>query len=202
MAEERAREYALDRRELMARVLAERGHTLVVAGLGAPGYDCAAAGDHDLTFYLWGAMGSAATVGLGLALAQAQRRVLVVTGDGELLMGLGSLATVAAESPANLAILVLDNEAFGETGQQAGLTGGKADLAALARAAGFAHALTARSPEDVPALIDLLYRREGPALAVAKVALKADPMVLPPRDGALLRARFRRALLGPAADYG
>ena len=201
MSEPRAAAYELDRRELVAAVLKERGDALVVAGLGAPAYDCRAAGDHDLTFYLWGAMGSAAAVGLGLALARPERRVLVITGDGELLMGLGGLATVAAQDPENLAILVLDNEAFGETGRQTGLTAGRADLAALARGAGFPHATTARAPREVPDLIDLLLRRPGPALAVAKVALKPDPLVLPPRDGALLRARFRRALLGPAADY-
>ena len=145
-------------------------------------------------------MGSAASIGLGLALAQPQKRVLVVTGDGELLMGLGALATIAAQAPANLAILVLDNEAFGETGQQVGLTAGRADLAALARAAGFPHAATVRAQDGVPELVELAWRRPGPALAVAKVALKADPLVLPPRDGALLRARFRRALLGPDAD--
>jgi thiamine pyrophosphate-dependent acetolactate synthase large subunit-like protein len=199
--EPRAAAYELDRRAVVAAVLAERGDGLVVAGLGAPGYDCYAAADHDLTFYLWGAMGSAAPVGLGLALAQPKRRVLVVTGDGELMMGLGGLATIAAQAPANLAILVLDNEAFAETGQQTGLTAGKADLAALALAAGFPHAMTARRAADMPTLLDFAWRQPGPALAVAKVALRADPMALPPRDGALLRARFRRALLGPAADY-
>src|ERR1700690_568179 len=106
------------RRVVVARILADRGDILVVTGLGSPTYDCAAAGDHPLNFYLWGAMGSAATVGLGLALAQPQRRVLVITGDGELLMGLGALATIGAKKPANLAIAVIDNEHYGETGMQ------------------------------------------------------------------------------------
>ena len=85
----------LSRRSAVARILADRRDTLVVTGLGSPTYDCAAVGDHPLNFYLWGAMGSAVTVGLGLALAQPERRVLVLTGDGEMLMGLGALATVA-----------------------------------------------------------------------------------------------------------
>src|SRR5438876_3974101 len=111
-------ENKLPRRAAIAQILAERQDTLVVTGLGSPTYDCAAAGDHPLNFYLWGAMGSATTVGLGLALAQPQRRVLVITGDGELLMGLGALATVGAKKPANLAIAVIDNERYGETGGQ------------------------------------------------------------------------------------
>src|SRR5947207_10569839 len=108
----------LSRRSAVARILADRRDTLVVTGLGSPTYDCAAVGDHPLNFYLWGAMGSAVTVGLGLALAQPERRVLVLTGDGEMLMGLGALATAAAKKPSNLAITVIDNGHYGETGMQ------------------------------------------------------------------------------------
>ena len=107
---------ALDRRTVVARLLKDRGDLLVIAGLGAPAWDVAAAGDHPLSFPLWGAMGGAAMVGLGLALARPERRVLVVTGDGEMLMGLGALATIAVQRPDNLAIVVLDNERYGETG--------------------------------------------------------------------------------------
>ncbi len=109
---------ALNRREVVASLLKRRDGLLVVAGLGAPAWDCAAAGDHPFTFPLWGAMGSAAMIGLGLALAQPKRRVLVVTGDGEMLMGLGSLATIGVRRPGNLSIVVLDNERYGETGMQ------------------------------------------------------------------------------------
>src|SRR4030095_3174061 len=97
----------LARRSAIARILTDRGDMLVVTGLGSPTYDCAAVGDHPLNFYLWGAMGSAVTVGLGLALAQPKRRVLVITGDGEMLMGLGAVATAAAKKPDNLAIAVI-----------------------------------------------------------------------------------------------
>src|SRR5436305_13913437 len=113
----------LPRRAAIAQIPAERQDTLVVTGLGSPTYDCAAVGDHPLNFYLWGAMGSAVTVGLGLALAQPERRVLVLTGDGEMLMGLGALATVAVKRPQNLAVVVIDNEHYGETLRQRSYTG-------------------------------------------------------------------------------
>src|SRR5882757_6045291 len=127
----------LMRRDVVAQILADRGDILVVTGLGSPTYDCAAAGDHPLNFYLWGAMGSAVTVGLGLAMAQPKRRVLVITGDGELLMGLGALATVGAKKPGNLAIAVIDNEHYGETGMQRTHTSAGVDLAGIAHSAGF-----------------------------------------------------------------
>ncbi len=187
----------LNRRALVADLLAERGEALLVTGLGSATYDAAAAGDHALSFYLWGAMGSAAMIGLGLALAQPLRRVLVITGDGELLMGLGSLAVIAAERPRNLALLVLDNEAFGETGRQPGLTGRGIPLAAVAKAAGFAATLEVANANDTGALAELLYRTPGPVLAVAKISGEPEPMVLPERDGRFLTQRFRAALLGP-----
>ena len=183
----------------------------MVAGLGSPAWDCHAAGDSLLNFYFWGAMGGAAMLGLGVALAQPTRRVLVVTGDAEMLMGVGSLATIAAQAPSNLAVLVLDNEAFGETGRQAGLTRRHADIAAIARGAGIGAgseagigaAFTvggdvAEEPAgmDVDALAGTLFEAEGPVLCVAKVALSAEPGSYPPRDGVLLRDRFRAALAG------
>src|SRR3979409_1496634 len=108
----------LERRAVVRALLADRGDLLVVAGLGAPAWDATDAGDHALTFPLWGGMGGATAIGLGLALAQPERRVLVLTGDGELLMGMGSLATIGAQRPRNLSVVVLDNERYGETGMQ------------------------------------------------------------------------------------
>lgn len=189
----------LDRRAVAAALLAERGDLLVVAGLGAPAYDTAAAGDHPLTFPLWGAMGSAAMIGLGLALAQPSRSVLVLTGDGEMLMGMGSLATIGAQRPANLAIAVLDNERYGETGAQATHTALGVDLAAIAAACGFAAAETIREMAAVEALRDRLKAGCGPLFAQIKIAPEMPPMVLPPREGTLLKTRFRAALLGPEA---
>src|SRR5262245_25520812 len=132
------------RRATVARILADRGDMLVVTGLGSPTYDCAAAGDHPLNFYLWGAMGSAVTVGLGLALAQPNRRVLVITGDGEMLMGLGALATAGAKKPDNLAVVVVDNERYGETGMQPTHTSTGVDLAGVAQSSGFRSTATVR----------------------------------------------------------
>jgi thiamine pyrophosphate-dependent acetolactate synthase large subunit-like protein len=190
---------ALDRRAVVARLLHDRGDALVVTGLGGPAYDVAAAGDSPLNFYLWAGMGGAAMMGLGLARAQTSRRVVVVTGDGEMLMGLGSLATIAVDAPRNLAIVVLDNEHYGETGMQPAHTGRGVDLAAIARAAGFGDATVARADGDVEALARRLFTAPGPLFATIKVSAETPALVLPARDGAYLRSRFREALLGPGA---
>src|SRR5215468_9875184 len=142
----------LNRREAVRELLRERGELIVVAGLGAPAYDLAACGDAPLDFPLWGAMGGAAMVGLGLALAQPQHKVLVLTGDGEMLMGLSSLATIASQRPANLRIVVLDNERYGETGQQPTHTAMGADLAAVAAGCGFHHVRTVRQIAELDLL--------------------------------------------------
>ncbi|MDH4188998.1 MAG: thiamine pyrophosphate-dependent enzyme [Betaproteobacteria bacterium] len=191
---------SLHRRDVVKTLLADRGDLLVVTGLGSAAWDCAAAGDHALTFPMWGAMGLAAMTGLGLALARPARRVLVVTGDGEMLMGLGSLATIGSSKPANLAVVVLDNERYGETGMQATHTAKGVELAAVARACGFAEARTLTRADELPALHETIHRGAGPVFAAIKIVAEKVPLVLPPRDGALLRARFRRALLGERAD--
>jgi thiamine pyrophosphate-dependent acetolactate synthase large subunit-like protein len=182
----------LDRRAVAAELLRDPGELLVVTGLGAATYDAGAAGDRPLNFYLWGAMGGAAMLGLGVALAQPFRRVLVLTGDGDMLMGLGSLATIAAASAPNLAIAVLDNAAFGETGAQSSHTGLGTDLAAVAAACGWMATATARSMDEVAALRPRL-RRER-LFAVIRISPAEVPRYLPPRDGAYLTDRFRRAL--------
>jgi thiamine pyrophosphate-dependent acetolactate synthase large subunit-like protein len=189
----------LERRKIVRTLLDRRGDLLVVAGLGSSAWDCTAAGDHPLTFPLWGAMGSASMMGLGLALAQPRRRVLVVTGDGEMLMGLGSLATIAALRPGNLAIVVLDNERYGETGMQQTHTAYGTDLAAVALACGFAEAKLIRSDAQIASVRSGIYHGKGPRLYQVKVKRDAVPLVLPPRDGAYLKHRFREALLGKRA---
>lgn len=190
---------ALHRRDVVKALLEDRGRLLVVAGLGSSAWDCAAAGDHPLTFPLWGAMGSACMIGLGLALAQPERRVLVVTGDGEMLMGLGSLATLGAQRPGNLAVVVLDNERYGETGMQKTHTAYGVDLAAAARACGFVKARVIRKSAEIAAMRSDVYRSRGPLLLQVKVSPESPPLVLPPRDGAHLGRRFREALLGRRA---
>ena len=189
----------LDRREVTAAILKDRGNALVVAGLGAPTWDIAEAGDHPLNFGSWGAMGGAAMIGLGVALAQPQRRVLVITGDGELLMGLGSLATIGVQQPRNLAIVVMDNEHYGETGMQATHTRYGVDLPAMARAAGFRSAGTIYNAVQLKIWISRFYRQPGPVFASIKVTTQDAPKVLPLRDGTALKNRFRQALLGEKA---
>ena len=192
---------ALHRREVVSALLAQRGDALVVAGLGSTAWDCTAAGDSPLTFPLWGAMGAAAMVGLGLAIAQPARRVLVITGDGEMLMGLGSLATIGVQAPRNLAIAVIDNERYGETGMQATHTAHGVDLAAVALGCRFAGAHIVRDAREFDAARASLLAGNGPVLVQFKVAAEKLALVLPPHDGVALKERFRRALLGatPAA---
>lgn len=194
-------EPTLLRREVVAQLLKDRHDLLVVSGLGASSWDVAATGQHPLDFPLWGAMGGAAMLGLGLALAQPAKTVLVLTGDGEQLMGLGSLATIAVQKPKNLRLVILDNERYGETGQQLTHTAEGVNLAAVATACGFPHALTVTDQAGVDRLCAELYTRPELFLAVVKVALTDDPLVLPPRDGAYLKNRFREALLGPQAIF-
>ena len=188
----------MHRRDVVRRLLEDRDGLLVVAGLGSTAWDCTAAGDSPLTFPLWGAMGLAATIGLGLALAQPARRVLVVTGDGEMLMGLGSLATIGVQRPGNLAIAVIDNERYGETGMQATHTASGVELAGVARGCGFAKALLVTEEAGLEEARRLLLREPGPVLAQIKVIAEALPLALPPKEGVLLKDRFRRALLGAA----
>jgi thiamine pyrophosphate-dependent acetolactate synthase large subunit-like protein len=184
----------MDRREAVRHLLADRGDLLVVSGLGSPTYDVAAAGDDPRNFYLWGAMGAAALIGLGLALAQPKRRVVVVTGDGELLMGLGGLASIAVQKPANLAVVVLDNERYGETGMQRSHTADGTDLAAIAQGAGFPIVATVTDDSEFDRVVHEVRTATGPILAVIKVTAGEAPRVLPSRDGVELKTRFRRAL--------
>jgi thiamine pyrophosphate-dependent acetolactate synthase large subunit-like protein len=193
----------LDRRNVVAQLLAGRDdRLLVVTGLGSTSWDATAAGDHDATFPLWGAMGGAAMVGLGLALAQPDRRVLVITGDGEALMGLGALSTIGTMQPANLAVVVIDNGHYGETGMQPTHTnraaGGRTDLVAVARACGWPRALAVAADDDLAEAVDAARCRPGPALVTVAVSTEPVPLVLPPRDGTHLAGRFRRHLQLPA----
>ncbi len=191
----------LDRRELCRAVLQDRGDLLVVAGLGAPAWDITAVGDCAENLPLWGGMGGAAMIGLGLALAQPRRKVLVITGDGEMLMGVGSLATIAVAKPDNLAILVQDNEHYGETGMQETATKHGVDLVGMAKAAGFPRTMFVTRPEEVPELRSAIHAGGGPLFALAKVDATPLKLALPPREGALLQARMREAILGPEAHH-
>jgi len=185
----------LERRAAMATLMEGRDDDLlVVPGLGSTTYDLAAAGDNDRNFYLWGAMGGAAMIGLGLALAQPEKRVAVITGDGEMLMGMGALATIGVQQPANLAVIMFDNGMYGETGGQPSHTAGGADMVSVARSCGFG---TCLDIADASGLADLAGRLKTlNSLLFARVAIKPDepPRVLPEKEGAVLKRRFRAAL--------
>jgi len=187
---------ALDRRATVARLLAGRGDALVVTGLGGTTYDVSTVGDHDHNYYLWGAMGGAVSMGLGLALAQPDRRVIVVTGDGEAMMGLGSFATVARAAPSNLVVLVIDNGLYGETGAQEGHSAHGTDIAAVARACGIPDAVTVADTPALDTLADRLSTACGPLVAVIAVDRANHPREVTNsiRDAAYLRGRFRKAL--------
>jgi thiamine pyrophosphate-dependent acetolactate synthase large subunit-like protein len=190
----------LDRRAVVDRLLAGRKTTVVITGLGATAYDVAAAGDTPRDFYLWGAMGSAAMIGLGLALAQPDIPVLVITGDGEMLMGMGAFASLAQHDPKNLTIVILDNEAYGETGGQATHTAHGADLTAVAKACGVADAQTLLTMKQVEGFAPRCHSvGAGVAVATIKIDPGESPKVLPPRDGVLLMNRTRAALGFPPA---
>jgi thiamine pyrophosphate-dependent acetolactate synthase large subunit-like protein len=189
----------LDRRWVVNSLLEARGDALVIAGVGSTVWDCAAAGDSDLTFPLWNAMGAAAMVGLGLALAQPKRSVLVITGDGEILMQLGCLATIGVKKPMNLGIVVIDNEAYQETGGQPTHTRYGASIAGMGKACGIEDSVLITKQDEVHDLCRRIYRRSGPILAQVKVGTEPHARIMPPRDGSYLKDRFRGALLGPAA---
>ena len=184
----------LDRRDAVKALLIDRGDLLVVTGLGSSSYDVFDAGDHDANFYLWGAMGGAAMIGLGLALAQPKRPVAIITGDGEQLMGLGSLATIGAKKPKNLSIVVLDNAHFGETGMQKSHSGLGARLALIASGAGFPSVTEINDRAALDAFRPMLHDLKGPHFA--RVAISTDHVdrALPPRDGVFLKNRFRQSL--------
>ena len=192
---------SLQRREVVGRILRERADSLVVASLGNPCYDVMAHGDRPDNFYVWGAMGGTVALALGLALAQPRRRVLAFVGDGEMMMGLGSLATVAVQGPLNLSIVVIDNEHYAETGMQRSHSGRGVDLSAVARAVGFEQAHLVRTAAELDRQVPLLMRNSPGELVLItiKVGTEPVPMSLPPRDGPYLRSRFREHLLGASA---
>ena len=185
----------LDRREAARFLLEDRKELLVVTGLGSPSYDVFAAGEHEGNFYLWGAMGGAAMVGLGLALAQPKRPVLVMTGDGEQLMGLGALLTVAVSKAPNLTVAVLDNGHFGETGMQLSHSGHGARLEVIAEGAGFASVTVITEMQEIIAYRPKLQELDtGPRFARIRIAPGNPERALPPRDGVFVKNRFRQHL--------
>ncbi|MFZ2650155.1 MAG: thiamine pyrophosphate-dependent enzyme [Burkholderiaceae bacterium] len=185
----------LERRAAMATLLANRpGHLFVVPGLGSCTWDAFAAGDDERNFYLWGAMGGAAMIGLGLALAQPELRVAVITGDGEMLMGLGSLATIGVQRPANLAVVVFDNGLYGETGSQASHTQSAVDLLTVARGCGIERLLDIQDETGLRELAGLLASCDRTLFARVRIAADEAPRALPEKDGVKIKERVRRAV--------
>jgi thiamine pyrophosphate-dependent acetolactate synthase large subunit-like protein len=188
----------MDRRQVMSAMLAGRQDALIVAGLGSTCYD-AGTDDHPNTFYLWGGMGAAAMLGLGLALAQPARRVVVITGDGEMLMGMGALATIGAKAPRNLAIVVIDNEHYSETGMQPTHTHRGVSLAGIARACNFPSAETIYTEAELTSSLPDIFAGPGLAFRDVKVNTQRYPLSIRLRDGAHIKNRFRENLLGRKA---
>ncbi len=184
----------LHRRDLISTLLTPRSpDLLVVSGLGSSTWDVLSVEDHDADFKFMGAMGQAVPFALGLALAKPNKSVLAITGDGELLMQLGILATICTQNPTNLRILILDNEAYAETGGQATATAAGADIADVAIACGFPFAVCVH--EHIEETSRAFLQAQGPALMVAKVAIEKLPMAIPDSlDGVTAINRFRQAV--------
>ena len=187
----------LDRRKLLAELIPNPAAHLFVAGLAGSARDLAAfTNDGPNLFALGGVMGAAATVGLGMALAAPNRSVVVVTGDGELQMALGSLITIASAAPTNLTLICIDNECHGETGNQPGHTAARADLAQIACGAGIVSVITIAEPGDVPNGARFIAEVPGPRLLVAKVLNTEPSDYRRLMDPAACRYRFRAAYAG------
>jgi thiamine pyrophosphate-dependent acetolactate synthase large subunit-like protein len=188
----------LDATRIVARLA---GDEPIVASLGHPAYDLFAAGDRPANFYTWGSMGLASSIGLGLAMAQPERRVFVLDGDGSLLMNLGSLATIGWVRPANFILIVMDNGSYATTGGQDSATAHGADLEGAARAMGIAGSVTARTAAELEQAVVRTQREAGPWVIVAKVGESA-PIARPPLDCVFIKQRFMAAIGCPEGATG
>lgn len=184
----------VERRAFVSSLLKQIPDALVVTGLGSAAYDVYAAGDRDENYYLWGAMGGAIPLGLGLALAQPERSVVVITGDGETLMGIGSLGTVGVKQPKNLTIVVVDNGHYGETGMQRSHSSMGTSLEAVAKGFGIRDALCTADMDSVGLIAEKARSRTGTLFAQVLINADEPPRALPPRDGSYIKNRFRAAL--------
>ena len=188
--------FKLNRRLVISELLKERENSLIVNGLGGTCWDVASLGDNDLNFYVWGGMGNACMIGLGLALSQPDKKVIVITGDGEMLMGIGSLATIALKQPKNLSIVVFDNELYGETGNQKTHTAYCTNLSKIAIGSGIINSSIILTQEDLLSLSLEIHQIKNLSFSVIKINQDQEEIVLPIREGAFIISRFRRALLG------
>ena len=190
-------EPTLDRRDALSRLFPAPEDYLLVSGLAGSARDAAAlTGDGDNLFTMAGTMGAAVSMGLGVALSAPEAKVAVITGDGELLMNLGALATVASMAPDNLTIVCIDNGCHGETGGQPGHTARRTDLAIMAEGAGLASTMTIASPDDLNAGATFLIEAPAPRFLLVRVIKGPPADYKRDMDPAACRLRFRNAYLG------
>jgi phosphonopyruvate decarboxylase len=190
--------FVLERSEAVPALIGRHQDFLIVAGLGGTASDVGAVtGDAAHVYSLAGAMGAACMMGLGLGLARPDKRVLVVTGDGELLMNVGALATIAVVDPANLAILCVDNGHYGETGWQKSHTSLGVDLEQIAIGCGIKHTRTVGGASDIAAGARLLREGNGASFVCLRVKPTEPPAFKRNFDASLQRDRFRAALGAP-----
>src|SRR5260221_6724619 len=190
-----APEFILDRGEAVPALLGRHEDFLIVTGLAGTAKDIAAlTGDGEHTFTMAGAMGAACTMGLGLALARPDRRVLVITGDGELLMNVGALATIAVMNPANLSIVCVDNGHYGETGYQQSHTSLGVDLEKIAIGSGIKMTRTITREDQIADGAPLLRARNGTGFVLLRVKPTDPPGFKRNMDPAACRIRFKTAL--------
>ncbi|MDH3281384.1 MAG: thiamine pyrophosphate-dependent enzyme, partial [Gammaproteobacteria bacterium] len=161
---------SIDRREILPRLFPDPEKWLFVSGLGGASRDAAAlTGDGTNLYTMAGAMGAAVPMGLGMALSAPNRKVAVINGDGEMLMGIGSLVTVAAARPRNLTIVCQDNAMHGETGGQIGHTAGATNLETIAQGAGIHSTLTISEPSQIADAAAFIAEMPGPRFLVVRV---------------------------------
>ena len=184
----------MNRFDLTKRLVGRlKNEEAVIGGIGNTNFDLWAAGRRPQNFYMLGSMGLAIPIGLGVALAQPERRTFVLEGDGSLLMQLGSLGTVATTAPKNLAIVVFDNQMYQITGSQKTLTASTVDLVAMAKGAGLKQSEWARDEKDFEALVDRALKGDGPWFIGAKID-GAKPAGVTERDPAKIRSRFMEGI--------
>ena len=191
----------MTRLDATRRVVAIVGDSPIIASLGHPAYDLFAVGDRSANFYTWGSMGLASSIGLGLAMAQPERPVIVLDGDGSLLMNLGSLATIGWVRPKNLILIVWDNELYGTTGGQDTATAHGADLEGASRAMGIIATVTVRTIDELGTALARALTAPGPWVINAKVRESA-PTVKPPLDCVFIKQRFMAAIGQPERGTG
>jgi thiamine pyrophosphate-dependent acetolactate synthase large subunit-like protein len=183
----------LHRADLTKRLVGKLRDQAVVAGIGNANFDLYAAGHRAQNFYMLGSMGLACPIALGVALAQPERGVIALEGDGSLLMSLGCLATIATVAPRNLTIIVWDNGIYQITGKQPTATSYTTDIVAVARGAGIPNSSWIQDEAHFEELISRGFEQGGPVLLAAKIDDKPG-VIQPPRDPALVRNRFMKGL--------